>query len=120
MLTGKEIDNLNTEQIWRYIAIHLKKCGYDTILVGGAVVAIYSDEAYTSGDLDLIVTNKFTLEIDSIMAQIGFNRLPERRYFATRKVKSFWLNFRQVRLKSQRTLTSNPDRKKLKKLLLKF
>lgn len=93
MLTGAEIDQLETELFWQYVAVHLKKHGYDTVLVGGAVVAIYSDEAYTSGDLDFIVTNKFTLDIEPIMAQIGFYRQPERRYFGHRESKKFLVEF---------------------------
>jgi hypothetical protein len=93
MPTGTEIEKLDTGQFWRYVAVHLKKHGYDTVLVGGAVVAIYSDDAYTSGDLDFIVTNKFTLDIEPIMAEIGFSRLPERRYFAHKESKKFLVEF---------------------------
>lgn len=42
------------EQLWKYVASHLAKNGIDTILVGGAVVAIYSGGAYRSGDLDFV------------------------------------------------------------------
>ncbi len=93
MLTGAEIDKLDTEHFWQHVAVHLKKHGYDTVLVGGAVVAIYSDEAYTSGDLDFIVTNKFNLDVDPIMAEIGFYRLPERRYFGHKKSNKFLVEF---------------------------
>lgn len=37
-------------ELWKYVATHLKKNGIDTILVGGAVVSVYSDGAYESGD----------------------------------------------------------------------
>lgn len=43
------------EQLWKYVAAHLAKNGIDTILVGGAVVAIYSEGAYKSGDLDFVL-----------------------------------------------------------------
>jgi hypothetical protein len=38
------------EDLWKYVATHLKSKGIDTILVGGAVVSIYSAGAYKSGD----------------------------------------------------------------------
>jgi hypothetical protein len=40
------------EDLWRYVASHLAREGIETILVGGAVVSIYSEGAYRSGDLD--------------------------------------------------------------------
>ncbi len=42
------------EQLWKYVATHLAKNGIDTVLVGGAVVAVYTDGAYRSGDLDFV------------------------------------------------------------------
>ena len=42
------------EDLWKYVAWHLKKAGIDSILVGGAVVSIYSDRLYSSGDLDFL------------------------------------------------------------------
>ena len=43
------------EELWKYVATHLAKNGIDTILVGGAVVAIYTEGVYRSGDLDLVL-----------------------------------------------------------------
>lgn len=40
------------EELWKYVASHLSKKGIDTVLVGGAVAAIYSNGLYRSGDLD--------------------------------------------------------------------
>lgn len=37
------------EEVWKYVAWHLAKNGIDTILVGGAVAAIYSEGIYKSG-----------------------------------------------------------------------
>jgi hypothetical protein len=47
------------EQLWKYVATHLKTKDIDTILVGGAVVSVYSAGAYKSGDLDFILTSMF-------------------------------------------------------------
>lgn len=42
------------EELWRYVAFHLSAAGIESVLVGGVVVAVYSEGAYRSGDLDLI------------------------------------------------------------------
>lgn len=120
MLTGAEIDKLDTERFWQYVAVHLKKHGYDTVLVGGAVVAIYSDEAYTSGDLDFIVTNKFTLDVDPIMAEIGFSRLPERRYFGHQHSKKFLVEFPPGPLEIAENTAINPRTEKIGGTVIKI
>lgn len=62
------------EELWRYVASHLKSRGIDTILVGGAVVSIYSEGIYTSGDLDLVLGSLFTKGLNDAMKQIGFEK----------------------------------------------
>ena len=41
--------------MWKFVGWHLAKNGIETILVGGAVAAIYSDGIYKSGDLDFVL-----------------------------------------------------------------
>ena len=41
--------NCTEEDVWKYVGWHLAKNGIETILVGGAVAAIYSEGAYKSG-----------------------------------------------------------------------
>ena len=75
--------NLKTcteEDLWKYVAIHLKKKGIDTILVGGAVVAIYTKGLYRSGDLDFVLASMFTEGLEEAMNEIGFKKLDARRY----------------------------------------
>ncbi len=62
------------EELWKYVATHLKKEGIDTILVGGAVVAIYSEGIYHSGDLDFILESMFTKGLEKAMNNIGFKK----------------------------------------------
>lgn len=62
------------EDLWKYVASHLKTKNIDTVLVGGAVVSIYSEGAYESGDLDLILTNMFVKNLPEVMKEIGFQR----------------------------------------------
>jgi hypothetical protein len=47
------------KELWEFVASHLKLRGVSTVLVGGAVVSIYTDGAYQSGDLDFILTDLF-------------------------------------------------------------
>jgi hypothetical protein len=61
-------------ELWEYVASHLAQSGIRTVLVGGAVAAIYSEGAYKSGDLDLVIENYSPLdsEIAKSMNDIGF------------------------------------------------
>ena len=49
--------NCTEKELWEYVAIHLAKAGLKNTLVGGAVVAIYSEGAYKSGDLDFVLND---------------------------------------------------------------
>jgi len=60
------------EDLWKYVAVELKKRGIDTILVGGAVVSIYSDGIYKSGDLDFVLGSMFTKGLPEAMKSLGF------------------------------------------------
>lgn len=68
------------EELWKYVAVHLQSKGIDTVLVGGAVVSIYSEGAYQSGDLDFILTNYFVKNLKETMAEIGFIKQKTRHY----------------------------------------
>ena len=54
-----DFENCTEEELWKFVATHLKSKGIDTVLVGGAVVSIYTKGAFESGDLDLILTDYF-------------------------------------------------------------
>ncbi len=54
-----DFKNCTEEELWKYVASHLEANGMDVVLVGGAVISIYSDGAYKSGDLDFIVRSIF-------------------------------------------------------------
>jgi hypothetical protein len=68
------------EQLWKYVATHLAKNGIDTILVGGAVVAIYTDGAYRSGDLDFVQLSYLKEKLPQVMKTIGFEVHASRHY----------------------------------------
>lgn len=68
------------EQLWKYVAAHLVRNGIDTILVGGAVVAIYSEGAYRSGDLDFVLLTYRSEKLPQLMKEIGFEVRESRHY----------------------------------------
>lgn len=80
------------EELWKYVAAHLKKGGIDTILVGGAVVSIYSKGAYRSGDLDIVLLTFLSKRLPELMAQIGF-KVSESRHYSHPKCKHLIVDF---------------------------
>ena len=74
------LKNCTEEELWKYVAAHLKKKNIDTILVGGAVVSIYSEGIYKSGDLDFVLTDMFTKNLPEAMKEIGFEKHASRHY----------------------------------------
>lgn len=62
------------EDLWKYVGAHLSKNGVDAVLVGGAVVSIYTKGAYQSGDLDFVIRNLFISGLPEIMKEIGFEK----------------------------------------------
>lgn len=79
------------EELWKYVASFLKSKNIDTILVGGAVVSIYSEGAYESGDLDLVLTNMFVKNLPEVMAEIGFQR--HGRHFIHPECSHLYIEF---------------------------
>ena len=70
-MTAPDWAACSEEALWEYVASHLKSHGIDTVLVGGAVVAIYTGGIYRSGDLDL-VADVGRREIDPVLKNLGF------------------------------------------------
>jgi len=73
-------ENCSEEEVWKYVGWHLAKNGIQTILVGGAVAAIYSEGAYKSGDLDFVLKTYIDGKINEVMAEIGFRNEGGRHY----------------------------------------
>lgn len=74
------LKNCTEEELWKYVATHLKKRGIDTILVGGAVVSIYTEGLYKSGDLDFVLVHIFQKGIPEAMRELGFKKKGTRHY----------------------------------------
>ncbi len=68
------------EELWKYVGYHLSKEGIESVLVGGAVVAVYSSGAYRSGDLDIIVGAGTHMKIQSILQTLGFEKIRSRHF----------------------------------------
>jgi hypothetical protein len=72
------------EEVWKYVGWHLAKSGIETMLVGGAVAAIYSDGIYKSGDLDFIIRTYVKDKLPEVMESIGFKKSVGRHYIHPR------------------------------------
>lgn len=71
-----------------YVADHLHQKGIDVVLVGGACICIYSENAYSSFDLDFIATGMAGRQsIRQALAEIGFTE--EQRYFKHQETEYF-------------------------------
>lgn len=85
-------ENVTEEELWKFVGWHLANKGIHSVLVGGAVVSIYSKGAYRSGDLDLVepLISKAS-EIKSVMEAIGFQK--ESRHYVHPKCKHLFIEF---------------------------
>lgn len=69
---------VSENELWEYIAWHLSLHGIDSVLVGGAVVSIYSNGIYKSGDLDFVYTSydsEIWKKIQDVMYELGFKKV---------------------------------------------
>jgi hypothetical protein len=80
------------EELWRYVAWHLEGAGIESVLVGGAVVAIYTEGLYRSGDLDLVVHSLDRGKVADALAKIGFETT-RSRYYKHPKCDHMFLEF---------------------------
>ena len=69
-----DLSTCSEAELWRHVARHLEAKGVGVVLVGGAVVAVYTDGAYRSGDLDFVSERLFEHRIDPCMLELGFHR----------------------------------------------
>ena len=80
------------EELWHYVAWHLEGAGIGSVLVGGAVVAIYTGGLYRSGDLDMVPDDFQRGRLVEVLEQIGF--VPSKsRYFKHPECPHLFLEF---------------------------
>ena len=75
-----DLPNCTEEELWKYVGYHLSKEGIESVLVGGAVVAVYSRGAYRSGDLDIIVGTGVHSKIQAALKTLGFVKIRSRHF----------------------------------------
>ncbi|WP_035613756.1 hypothetical protein [Haloferula sp. BvORR071] len=80
------------EELWKYVAWHLEGAGISSVLVGGAVVAIYTEGLYQSGDLDMVPDDLQRKRLEAVLGEIGF--VPSKsRYFRHPECRHLYLEF---------------------------
>jgi hypothetical protein len=86
-----DLKTCNEEQLWKYVATELAKNDVDVILVGGAVVSIYTDGAYKSGDLDFVLNDFTRDELNRVLNSLGF--FQEGRHFKHPDCSQLFIEF---------------------------
>ncbi len=79
------------EELWKYVASELEKSGVDVVLVGGAVVSVYTEGAYKSGDLDFVLNDFSRVKLNEVMAGLGFSQ--RGRYYRHPDCKHLFIEF---------------------------
>ena len=83
-------EKLGVLEVAAVVCSALARSGVRAVLSGGAVVSIYSDNAYESKDLDFIVEG-IAKKVDPAMEELGFRRQAGR--FWTHPRTEFWVEF---------------------------
>lgn len=72
-MSAPDFGSCTEGELWRFVAAHLARRDIETVLVGGAVVAVYSRGAYRSGDLDFLRVDMIAAgDVRAAMEEIGF------------------------------------------------
>jgi hypothetical protein len=81
------VREMSTDELGAYVQTHLRKHNIQVVLSGGACVSIYSQGAYISHDLDMVILYSSRRQaIHAAMATIGFEEIgryyvnPETQY----------------------------------------
>ncbi len=62
------------EELWKFVGFYLAEAGVESVLVGGAVVAIYSKGAFKSGDLDFVTQSGTQEKVREVLEALGFKK----------------------------------------------
>lgn len=90
-MTNFDFKNCTIEGLWKFVATELAKNDVDVVLVGGAVVSIYTEGAYISGDLDFVL-NDYTREtLNKVLKNLGF--VQKGRHYQHPDCKHLYLEF---------------------------
>ncbi len=83
-------EELRIEEVAALVCSTLDRHGIRAVLSGGAVVTIYTENAYESKDLDFIVEG-LAKKVDSAMVELGFEKAKGRHW--THPRTEFWVEF---------------------------
>lgn len=86
-----DLKTCSEEELWKYIATELAKNDVDVILVGGAVVSIYTEGAYKSGDLDFVINDFSREKLNDVLKNLGF--IQEGRYYKNPDCSHLFIEF---------------------------
>ena len=86
-----DLKTCSEEELWKYVGSHLTEHGFDAVLVGGAVVSIYTNGAYESGDLDFIIQNIMKDKLPEVMKKIRF--IKKGRHYVHPDCKHLFVEF---------------------------
>ncbi len=84
--------NCSEKELWEYVAWHLEGADIHSVLVGGAVVAIYTEGLYRSGDLDMVPDDLHRDRLHAVLSQLGFES-SRSRYFKHPECPHLFLEF---------------------------
>lgn len=76
--------------MWKYVSYHLSKNGVSSVLVGGSVVAIYTNGLYQSGDLDFVISDYQNEQMVKTFKDLGFKT--KGRYFKHPKCQHLYID----------------------------
>lgn len=85
------LKSCSEEELWKYIATELARNDIDVILVGGAVVSIYSEGAYKSGDLDFVINDFSRKKLGEVLGSLGF--IQKGRHFKHPECTHLFIEF---------------------------
>ncbi len=83
-------ERMGVRDLAALVCSNLERHGIRAVLSGGAVVTIYSNNAYQSDDLDFIVEG-LAKKVDPAMLELGFEKTPGRHWIHPRTV--FYVEF---------------------------
>ena len=99
--------NCTEEILWKYVAWHLEGSGIQSVLVGGAVVSIYTEGLYRSGDLDLIPDDTGRPRLEKVLAKNWFQS-DQVTIFQTPRVSASLFRISARTSRNRRTISSHP------------
>lgn len=86
-----DFENCSVEGLWKLVATELTKNEVDVVLVGGAVVSIYTEGDYVSGDLDFVLNDFNRTSLNKVLSDLGFSQ--KGRHYIHPRCKHLYLEF---------------------------